>query len=263
MTREEAIERLISRKEHYELDANCQELAQALGMAIEALSAEPCEKTQMIDKSNFDPEQYRADLQSAFDCGKASVKCEDAISFPKGTLKKRGKGYVVYNPEWLKENWQTELKVMGVECEDAISRAAAIKAIQDRRLFKHVTKDGWFWLADEKVILYVLNSLPSVTPKPKMGHWMLQPSNKDQGERDFIWWKCSECGQVIFSESERDRREFHAYCSRCGAKMSEIPTGSNCTDCILDGTDACSRGAGRSVDGRVCEDFVGESEDAE
>lgn len=38
------------------------------------------EKTQMVDKSNFSQEQYRADLQCAFDCGKASVECEDAIS---------------------------------------------------------------------------------------------------------------------------------------------------------------------------------------
>ena len=29
----------------------------------------------------------------------------------------------------------------------------------------------------------------------------------------------------------------------------------NCTDCILDGTDACSRGAGRAVDSEVCKDF--------
>jgi hypothetical protein len=27
------------------------------------------EKTQMIDKSNFDIEQYKTDLQSAYDCG--------------------------------------------------------------------------------------------------------------------------------------------------------------------------------------------------
>lgn len=30
----------------------------------------------------------------------------------------------------------------------------------------------------------------------------------------------------------------------------------NCTDCILDGTDACQRGAGRAVDDEVCECFV-------
>ena len=46
----------------------------------EALEQEPCE-TQMIDKSNLSQEQYKADLQSAYDCGRASVKpCEDAIS---------------------------------------------------------------------------------------------------------------------------------------------------------------------------------------
>lgn len=27
------------------------------------------DKTQMVDKSNFDIEQYKADLQSAYDCG--------------------------------------------------------------------------------------------------------------------------------------------------------------------------------------------------
>ena len=30
-------------------------------------------KTQMIDKSNFDERQYRADLDSAYECGRASV----------------------------------------------------------------------------------------------------------------------------------------------------------------------------------------------
>ena len=53
----------------------------------------------------------------------------------------------------------------------------------------------------------------------KTGHWEVQPSNKEMGERDFIWWKCSECGQIIYSETEKDRREFHAFCGRCGAKM--------------------------------------------
>lgn len=64
-----------------------------------------------------------------------------------------------------------------------------------------------------------MRGLPPVNSQPKIGHWILQPSNKEQGERDFIWWKCSKCGQVIFSETEKDRREFQAFCSRCGAKM--------------------------------------------
>ena len=36
------------------------------------------------------------------------------------------------------------------------------------------------------------------------------------------------------------------------AETSEL----NCTDCVLDGTDACSRGAGRAVDSKACEDFL-------
>lgn len=44
--------------------------------------------------------------------------CEDCINFPKGTLKKRGKGYVAYNYAWLKKNWQTELKAMGIDWKE-------------------------------------------------------------------------------------------------------------------------------------------------
>ena len=42
-----------------------------------------------------------------------------------------------------------------------------------------------------------------------------------------------------------------------------IEADKDCTDCILDGTDACPRGAGRAVDVEVCEDFIGESEGEE
>lgn len=61
-----------------------------------------------------------------------------------------------------------------------------------------------------------VEDLPSVENK---GEWIVQPSNKEQGERDFIWWKCSKCGQVIYSETEKDREEYHAFCGRCGADM--------------------------------------------
>lgn len=54
-------------------------------------------------------------------------------------------------------------------------------------------------------------------PERKRGKWEVQPSTGE--DRPFIWWKCSECGHVIFSETERDRKEFHAFCGRCGADM--------------------------------------------
>lgn len=37
--------------------------------------------------------------------------------------------------------------------------------------------------------------------------------------KDF--WKCSECGETIFSKSEEDRNKYHRFCGRCGAKMDE------------------------------------------
>ena len=35
-----------------------------------------------------------------------------------------------------------------------------------------------------------------------------------------------------------------------------ISTKENCTDCIIDGTDACSKGAGRAINDEICEDFI-------
>ena len=98
---------------------------------------------------------------------------------------------------------------------DLISREAAIDAFE--RFIHELGIDDEPYNYGEMALS--VKNVPSVTPQPKTGHWILQPSNKEQGERDFIWWKCSECGQVIYSETEKDRKEFHAFCGRCGAKM--------------------------------------------
>lgn len=106
------------------------------------------------------------------------------------------------------EDIEQAIKVLKQEpCEDAISRQAAIE----------VAKQYWY----KPDIAGALAELPPVQLQTKTGHWILQPSNKEQGERDFIWWKCSECGQVIYSETEKDRREYHAFCGRCGKRMIE------------------------------------------
>ena len=52
------------------------------------------------------------------------------------------------------------------------------------------------------------------------GEWIPAPAEYE-GETPNIWWKCSVCGQKIYSETERDRKEFHTFCSRCGADMRE------------------------------------------
>ena len=68
-----------------------------------------------------------------------------------------------------------------------------------------------------KVIRQTVEEMKSAEPERKKGKWEVQPSTGE--DRPFIWWKCSECGHVIFSETERDRKEFHAFCGRCGADM--------------------------------------------
>ena len=35
-------------------------------------------------------------------------------------------------------------------------------------------------------------------------------------------WECSICGCVIYSETEIDRKIYHKWCGRCGAKMDEV-----------------------------------------
>ena len=66
-------------------------------------------------------------------------------------------------------------------------------------------------------IVTTVREIPSAEPERKRGKWEVQPSTGE--DRPFIWWKCSKCGHVIFSETERDRKEFHAFCGRCGADM--------------------------------------------
>lgn len=55
----------------------------------------------------------------------------------------------------------------------------------------------------------------SLRPAPlaeKKGRWV---------QYNEMWglWECSECGAVIHSESKKDRKEYHAFCGRCGARM--------------------------------------------
>ena len=67
---------------------------------------------------------------------------------------------------------------------------------------------------------YLVEDMSKLLKESKKGRWIPQPSNKEQGEWDCIWWKCSECGNVIISKTSRDREEFHRFCGRCGARMN-------------------------------------------
>lgn len=95
-------------------------------------------------------------------------------------------------------------------CEDAISRQALYEWIdgwKEKNKYYHPhTKNEIIPICE---VIDIIQSLPSVTPKPKIGHWKsVEPGLFDSVS---IRWECSEC-----KKSDRFRSNF---CFNCGAKM--------------------------------------------
>lgn len=86
-------------------------------------------------------------------------------------------------------------------CEDCISRKSALEPYQT--LDDRDTISVW-------LIRNNIEQMPSVTPQPKIGHWMII----DDCEQ-FIA-KCSECGRIEDSRLINN----YPYC-HCGARMQE------------------------------------------
>jgi len=84
-----------------------------------------------------------------------------------------------------------------IASEDAISKAEVIKLID-----KHTNDDGT--LDDD--ITCILEKLPPIQPKVKVGHWIPTYGNV----------KCSVCGNV--KDSRNVGKATH-YCDFCGAKI--------------------------------------------
>lgn len=108
--------------------------------------------------------------------------------------------------------------------EELIRRSDAIKAIaslhilaDEEKIFKVYADNPHSMTTDfEGTLIDAINAIKSIpTIEPKRGKWI--PHKQDNGKT--ILWKCSECGQIIYSETETDRLEFHKWCSRCGADM--------------------------------------------
>ena len=87
-------------------------------------------------------------------------------------------------------------------CDDAVSRADAIKKVSE--ILKNV------FVEYEDIAQKAMGSLPSVQPKPKVGHWIYELE-------DWNKWTCSECGW-------HKRTDIHVklgykYCPNCGCQM--------------------------------------------
>lgn len=75
MTREEALDWIKARKEHYELDDNCQLLAEALNMAIETLKQKP-RKGHWIYQTSDD---YLGELNGYYECSECGRTVGDTV----------------------------------------------------------------------------------------------------------------------------------------------------------------------------------------
>lgn len=89
--------------------------------------------------------------------------------------------------------------------EDAISREATLKPYNG--LNDEDTISVW-------LIRKNIEQQPPVNPQPKTGHWIISPND--------CFATCSECGL----SGDKGIFKHYRWCPICGAKMSEIPTGS-------------------------------------
>lgn len=85
-------------------------------------------------------------------------------------------------------------------CEDAISRQAAINSIWDGINMDVYTRE----------VKEDLEALPSVTPQPKTGHWIIEVWNNKAHHT------CSNCQHVVTYEP------CYHYCPYCGAEMKGV-----------------------------------------
>ena len=98
-------------------------------------------------------------------------------------------------------------------CEDCISRQA-VKDI----ICSGVSIDTD---ADKEYVCELIDKLPSVTPKEKIGKWInktLIYKSEEGSEYDCYTGTCSVCGET---------QECWNYCSGCGARMIEPQESEN------------------------------------
>lgn len=97
-------------------------------------------------------------------------------------------------------------------CDDAVSREFLLR---DLLLKAQGEKDVSIkWLEE------YINSLPSVTPQPRKGHWIEQIDHEENC-RTLI---CSNCDRPALHDGDSIWK--HKFCPHCGAKMVE-PQESN------------------------------------
>ena len=94
-------------------------------------------------------------------------------------------------------------------CEDAISRQALIE--------KATSWDKHFADSERCVSLTDIQNAPSVTPKQKIGRWIVK-----EGFDGDEYYDCSECGESFCLIDGTPTDNLYNYCPNCGAKLTEL-----------------------------------------
>ena len=113
---------------------------------------------------------------------------------------------------------QMAIKALEQEsCDDCISRQAVdtlvdelARAISDERCCMPRGRST-------ATIMQDILDLPSVTPQPKIGHWIKTPKAV-MGE-GYMWY-CDKCEYQVYQDSSRPYPS-ERYCPNCGCRMVE------------------------------------------
>ena len=184
--------------------------AEALDMAIKALEQEPCENVP-----DNDGNIYECSCGYGWDQSKVArhhfcPNCGRAVDNLIKTELNRVKTELGACPIWTRLDLEPY--------EDCISREAAILALTEE----------WTEFDDDilSACIRKIKTLPSVTPQPKMGRWIMS----DDGLYRPI---CNNCGAHPWKgyiPTVEEATEVFKYCPNCGTKMSAIPTGAEGSD---------------------------------
>ena len=131
-----------------------------------------------------------------------------------------------YDTDRVEDAVDMAIEALSAEpCEDCISRAEAIKAIEEYgSVWMEYTEEMSIHQIAERALkaskqsMYkILHDLPSVQPKPKTGHWI---NIEDKTDWYDATYKCSCCGREIITPYELKNNLYsdYPYC-HCGAKM--------------------------------------------
>ncbi len=99
-------------------------------------------------------------------------------------------------------------------CEDTVSRQAVLDGLASIAKAK-AKSDAQKSLMGR--IMFFTEKLPSVTPQPKIGHWI----EKDGFDGD-TYYDCSECGESWTTIEGTPWNNGMNYCPNCGTKMQEV-----------------------------------------